>query len=461
MAWRAARAMQLSHPARAMRITRLRRTANRRAGTVAPASRPMGPMAAVKCTSVVGGSAVVAIIEREKYEVEPVEPKGLTVAALFAGIGGIELGLHHAGHNTNLFCEIDPHARRVLATRFAGVKHVADVREIDRLPPADLVTAGFPCTDLSQAGRTAGIEGRNSGLVAQVFRLLERGPTPRWLLLENVPFLLHLDQGRGMTYLVERLEQLGYRWAYRVIDTRAFGLPQRRRRVLFLASRTEDPRSVLFGQDAGPREWGDPAGRANGFYWTEGFTGLGWAVDAVPTLKGGSTVGIPSPPAVWMPDGRVILPDIVDAERLQGFPAGWTDVDPEASARRNGPRWKMVGNAVSVPVAEWFGKRLIAPTVEAQWVETPLPGNVRWPAAATGSAGGRWRVELSEFPVHEPYHHLADFFLSEGRPISERGASGFLSRAARSSLRFPPGLLDAVRRYAPSIWEVGPSGAAA
>lgn len=401
---------------------------------------------------------MVAVKERERRTT--VVPVGLSVAGLFAGIGGIERGLHLAGHHTALFCELDQHAADVLAAHFPGVDLVADVRDIESLPSVDLVTAGFPCTDLSQAGRTAGINGRHSGLVEHVFRLLERGPTPTWLLLENVPFLLHLDRGRGMSYLVERLEGLGYRWAYRVIDTRSFGLPQRRRRVLFLASRFEDPRPVVFGIDSGPRDWGDPASRANGFYWTEGFTGLGWAVDAVPTLKGGSTVGIPSPPAVWMPDGRVILPDISDAERLQGFPAGWTDVDPSATTRRNGPRWKMVGNAVSVPVAAWFGRRLLAPMVDVPWSEIELPSDDRWPEAATGHDGRRWRVGVSEFPVHEPYQHLAEFLLSEGRPISERGAAGFLARAARSSLRFPPGLLESVRRYAPTIWEVGKGEAA-
>lgn len=401
---------------------------------------------------------MVAVTERERTTTAI--PVGLSVAGLFAGIGGIERGFHLAGHHTSLLCELDPKASQVLAARFSGVELVADVRDIESLPDVDVVTAGFPCTDLSQAGRTAGINGRHSGLVDNVFRLLQRGRAPTWLLLENVPFLLHLDRGRGMSYLVERLEELGYRWAYRVVDTRSFGLPQRRRRVLVLASQAADPGPVLFGADAGPREWGDFAGRANGFYWTEGYTGLGWAVDAVPTLKGGSTVGIPSPPAIWMPDGRVILPDIVDAERLQGFPPGWTDVDPAAPTHRNGPRWKMVGNAVSVPVAAWLGQRLLAPTVDAAWSEVELPRDDRWPEAAAGHGGRRWRADVSEFPVHQAYQHLADFLLSEGRPISERGAAGFLSRAARSSLRFPPGLLDAVRRHAPTIWEAGPGEAA-
>ena len=104
-----------------------------------------------------------------------------------------------------------------------------------------------------------------------------------------------------MRYLADELEARGYCWAYRLVDTRAFGLPQRRQRVILIASKTEDPRTVLFADDAEPFDPGFSPNRWCGFYWTEGSRGLGWAVDAVPTLKGGSTIGIPSPPAIWKP----------------------------------------------------------------------------------------------------------------------------------------------------------------
>ena len=247
----------------------------------------------------------------------------LRVAGLFAGIGGIELGLHGAGHRTELLCEIEPAAQEVLRIHFPGIELVPDVCELTDLPKVDLVAAGFPCQDLSQAGRTVGIGGARSGLVGQVFRLLERSD-PTWLLLENVPFMLQLDRGHAMRHVTDELGRLGFRWAYRVVDARAFGVPQRRQRVILLASRREDPRWVLFGDDAGERADSDHRGLACGFYWTEGLRGLGWAVDAVPTLKGGSTIGIPSPPAVWMPEGLVGTPHIGDAERLQGFDEGWT-----------------------------------------------------------------------------------------------------------------------------------------
>ncbi len=377
----------------------------------------------------------------------------LTVAGLFAGIGGIELGLQHAGHHSVLLCEIDPGARKVLEAQFPDVPLTRDVRELQTIGSVDLLAGGFPCQDVSQAGRTAGIGGRNSGLVGHVFRLLDalkkRGP--RWLLLENVSFMLQLDRGKGMRYLVDELEARGFAWAYRVVDTRAFGLPQRRQRVILLASRTEDPRHVLLSVDAGEETPPSAPDAWRGFYWTEGTRGLGWAIDAIPTLKGGSTIGIPSPPAIWIPRPRrgqaeIVTPEIRDAERLQGFNEGWTASALEAEGVRRGHRWKLVGNAVSVPVAQWVGQQLAAPG-RFSLPGTALREGVLWPRAAWGSKGKGYAVEASMWPVRWPRPHLADFVHHDPTPLSQKAAAGFLSRASASSLRFEPGFLDAVAHH--------------
>ena len=250
-----------------------------------------------------------------------------TTVGLFAGIGGIELGLHRAGAETVLLCENWEPAKAVLRERFPDVPIADDIRTLASLPAVDVVAAGFPCTDLSQAGRTAGIHGVQSGLVSHLFRLLRRAE-PRWVVVENVRNMLALDQGGAMTYLTKELERLKYRWAYRLVDSRFTGAPQRRQRVIVVASQHEDPRMVLFADDDGEPGEGNFRDDAYGFYWTEGTRGLGWARDAVPTLKGGSAIGIPSPPAVWIRDARarsaIVTPDITAGERLQGFPTGWT-----------------------------------------------------------------------------------------------------------------------------------------
>ena len=370
---------------------------------------------------------------------------GLSAVGLFAGIGGIEVGLHDSGHETVLLCEVDQAAQRVLLEHFPRIPLVGDVRELISLPETGLCAAGFPCQDLSQAGRTAGIQGNNSGLVNEVFRLLASS-NPRWLLLENVPFMLQLDRGEAMRFLTKSLEELGFMWAYRVVDARAFGLPQRRQRVLLLASRSEDPREVLFVGDEGEPAWPEPSQVGCGFYWTEGSKGLGWAVDAVPTLKGGSSIGIPSPPAIRFPDGFIGVPEIRDAERLQGFDADWTAPAVE-NGKRAGVRWKLVGNAVSVSVARWIGNRLVAPERYDVADDEELCTGSPWPRAAWGAEGRAWRVDVSPWPVHEPYEHLIDFLEYEVLPLSARATEGFLRRASDSTLRFAPGFLEDVAAH--------------
>ncbi|KUI23029.1 DNA cytosine methyltransferase [Mycobacterium sp. GA-2829] len=373
---------------------------------------------------------------------------GKTVAGLFAGIGGLEVGLSRSGWETTLLCEIDPAARAVLSHHMSDVELHDDVRQLHALPRGlDLLAAGFPCQDLSQAGRTRGIGGANSGLVGEVFRLIKRKQGPRWLLLENVPFMLQLDRGAAMRHLTETLNDLGYRWAYRVVDARAFGLPQRRHRVLMLASRSEDPRPVMFGQDTeAVHEPGPVTDYPCGFYWTEGVRGLGWAVDAVPTIKGGSTIGIASPPAVWLKSGEIVTPGLVDAERLQGFDAGWTEPAASLTGFREGQRWKLVGNAVSTRMSEWVGSRLDSAVGDSWPDSTPIGAGDKWPRAAWGDAGGSHAIPVSMWPVRDPYEHLEDY-LQMTKPLSARATAGFLRRARSGSLRFVPGFLDDVEAH--------------
>jgi DNA (cytosine-5)-methyltransferase 1 len=371
--------------------------------------------------------------------------KNFTAVGLFAGIGGIELGLKSAGIETELLCEIEPGACAVLEKRFDGVPIHRDIRTLRSLPKVDMVAGGFPCQDLSQAGKTAGIRGSNSGLVGEVFRLISRKDAPRWLLLENVPFMLRLGGGHAMRFLTRTLDDLGFRWAYRTVDTMAFGVPQRRQRVILLASRTEDPTEVLFHGDVTPSLVEASHSRTYGFYWTEGIRGLGSAQDAVPTLKGGSTIGIPSPPAIWFRrrKGFIGLPDLRDAERLQGFPADWT-LPAESVLGRQGFRWKMVGNAVSVPVAKWVARQLVRPRAfDRPDLVSPHECGA-WPSACFGSNGKAFRVAVGTWPERKPFVPLDKFLRYPVTPLSLRATQGFRKRVTAGSLRLPEGFLEAL-----------------
>lgn len=371
----------------------------------------------------------------------------LKVAGLFAGIGGLERGLAEAGHETVFACEIDPQAQAVFRQQFA-CDLVSDVRNVRSLPQVDLLAAGFPCQDLSQAGEKVGIAGNNSGLVEEVFRLCRGAQAPSWVLLENVSYMLRLDKGRAMAHITASFEDLGFRWAYRVVDARGFGVPQRRQRVVFLASKVGEPETVLFADSAhDPSKLHDAVGPVNpsflyGFYWTEGLRGLGWTRDAVPTIKGGSSLGIPSPPAIWNPRTNLIgTPSIRDAERLQGFPADWTAPADGESGPRN-PRWRLVGNAVCVPMAAWIGHRLRDPGQPV--VEPHAMPATGWPIAAAGTRGRRVAFEVSMRAMPHRRLNLKGFLQDPLRPLSGRASYGFLERAGRAKIHFPDGLLEAL-----------------
>lgn len=370
----------------------------------------------------------------------------MKVAGLFAGIGGLERGLAAAGHETTLLCEIWEPARAVLASRMPEVPCERDVRDLKAIPDdVDLLVGGFPCQDLSQAGLTAGIDGARSGLVGEIFRLLDRRRVP-WVVLENVSFMLQLEKGRAMRVLIEAFEERGYRWAYRVVNSLAF-LPQRRERVLFVATTTDvDPASTILVDETEPRlALTDLDARAHGFYWTEGVRGLGWAPDAIPTLKNGSTIGIASPPAILLPTSDVITPDIRDAERFQGFPQDWTS--PAETVGRASLRWSLIGNAVTVPVARWLGERLAEPGIYDAGRDGELPANGRWPKAARFDGDRRYGVSINAFPRWEARPALMGFLRHRGKPLSARATRGFISRTERATLRFANGFQDRLRDH--------------
>jgi DNA (cytosine-5)-methyltransferase 1 len=368
----------------------------------------------------------------------------LRVVSLFSGAGGLDLGLERAGHRIVQLCENWEPAKRVLTERFPDVPLADDVRELEPASEYDLLAAGFPCVDLSHAGKQRGIFGPNSGLVKEVFRIA-RQTRPQWILIENVTNLLRLGRGAGIAYVLDSLTELGYSWAYRVLDSRFSGVPQRRRRVFILASLNNDPAAVLLSGDAPlqPERSPTSALAISGFYWTEGRRGVGLVERAVPTLKGGSTLGLPSAPAIWRPDSqpgqKIVLPSIEHAEQLQGFPNDWTA--PASVEGEPDRRWKLVGNAVTVGVGEWIGRALIAkqsddaPVIRGTQLDRSRP----WPDAAFSAEGNEWRSSASDRPEQQQAVTLAELLLvGKTTPLSRRATAGFLSRVRESGIKLNP-----------------------
>ncbi len=369
----------------------------------------------------------------------------MSVVGLFSGIGGFERAFSEVGFETALLVEIDPAARAVLKARFPDVEVRSDVCDLSSLPSgATVVTAGFPCQNLSMAGDKAGISGSKSSVVEKLFDLIAASGPPI-VIVENVYFMLQLDSGGAMEWLVERFERLGYRWAYRVLDTMGFGLPQRRRRVYMLACRDMDPRTILFADDEPPMDMPSPSLRYPlGFYWTEGRSGIGLTVDGIPPLKAGSTLGIPSAPAVLFPDGAVLMPSLQSCEELQGFPAGWTSVEDDHRDRN--PEWRMVGNAVSVPVARWIAERIGTPGTISDFGETAIGRGDRWPDAGWNVGDSRVGVVAGDKPVVAKARSISGFRDHSWSRLSDRAMNGFIARAEEGGLRMPDGFLDTLRK---------------
>jgi DNA (cytosine-5)-methyltransferase 1 len=362
----------------------------------------------------------------------------MRVTGLFAGIGGLELGLDG---EPVLFAENFGPAQRVLAEHFPGVPLIGDVRDLDTLPDCDVVTAGFPCQDLSPAGRKRGLHGRQSSLVAEVFRLLERRPVPV-VLLENVMNMLTLNGGHALGYIVGSLEALGYRWAYRTVDSRTTGIPQRRRRVYVVASTDIDPARVLFADEAVPVLSYQPC-RTAAWDWFGGHRGCSFIWDSTPTIMTKPSI------AVWHrdePPGRqaLALKDPEQLERLQGFPVGWTAVAGSVTHR-----YHLIGNAVTVEVVRWVGRRLRNPgRPEVQ--ETPVDRSTltRWPSAARGEQGRTWAVQASHWPVSSRWTPLDEFIdLDRLAPLSPRATAGFLRRVRAFKPKLPPGFLAVLEQH--------------
>lgn len=390
-------------------------------------------------------------------------PRGLnemdqsaTILSLFAGIGGFEQAFLKAGFNgQQVAYESWPSAQEVLKLRFPSTELLGDVRDLSpHLHNAEIVTAGFPCTDLSPAGRQAGIAGKASGLIIGVLGAIQK-EKPEWVLLENVPNMLRLKGGEAIGIIGGMLSQAGYQWCYRTLDAQHFGVAQRRKRVFLLASLSHDPTRVLFRDYAkgiiAKNVLTARAHKAHGFYWTEGNRGVGWGNGVVPTIKGSTTAGIPSAPAVWLPEKPIELkfrtPSIEALETLQGFRPGWTSAAPARD------RWKLVGNAVAVPAVHWIAEGLRNYALLKR-VQLSADLNVKrgWGTAGVAIDGHIRPAKVSEAPLTGPLrraYSLQRVLEDRGsHPLSAKATNGFASRLQRSNLRYQDSFMTDLRAYA-------------
>lgn len=159
--------------------------------------------------------------------------------SLFSGIGGFDLAMERAGINLVGMCEIDKHAQSVLRRHFPNVPLFDDVKNIGanthERGTVDIICGGFPCQDLSIAGKRAGLAGERSGLWYEFARIIDE-LEPSWVVIENVPGLLSSNKGADFAVILQWLVERGYGVSWRILDAQYFGVPQRRRRVFIVGS---------------------------------------------------------------------------------------------------------------------------------------------------------------------------------------------------------------------------------
>lgn len=289
----------------------------------------------------------------------------LTYGSLCTGLGGETVAWHPLGWRAAWFAEIDPFCCAVLAHHYPEVKNLGDVTLLDSVPPVDVIVGGTPCQSFSVNGARGGLGDPRGALTLHFFRLVARAQ-PRWVVWENVPGVLSSAGGRDFAAVLGMLEDGGYGWAWRVVDLRSFGVPQRRRRLWLVGHRRDmRPAAAVLLARAGVAEAAGQDGKGRRAR-AAGNRGLGWGYlicgDATPKVsspwaptlrsqQGGEGV------VLWTAAGpRRLTP--LEWERLQGFPDGHTLVPFRGRPAPDGRRRRALGNAFAPPYLRWIGGRI-------------------------------------------------------------------------------------------------------
>lgn len=185
----------------------------------------------------------------------------LTFLDICAGIGGFRLGMENAGHKCIGYCEYDKYARASYEAMYdtEGEWKADDVTKLkpEEIPYADVWCFGFPCQDISIAGKQGGLSGKRSGIYYSIIDLIkgkEEGDRPTYLLVENVKNLFSVNGGFDFAAVLSEMDEAGYDVRWQVLNSKDFGVPQSRERIFLIANlRTSGGRKILpvAGEDGG------------------------------------------------------------------------------------------------------------------------------------------------------------------------------------------------------------------
>lgn len=388
----------------------------------------------------------------------------MSYISCFSGIGGLE------SHSPPLLvCDTNPICRLVLGRRYPRAKIHEDIKNLTP-PRAEIVAGGWPCQDISIAGTQTGLQGDRSGLLKELLRVAKASKAPT-LIAENVANLVRLDGGNEFRSALEMIHNAGFPFiSWRIFNAREFGLPQHRTRLILVASKKEDRTLSIFREPpqlSRQSTLESKKSKAAGFYWTAGIHSINYSRGYVPTVKVGSALTIPSPPAVhYGATVRLITPH--EALRLQGFLSADDPANEDIFADiGKGALYQAAGNAVCRPLGLWIfegvessllPKTLGKPQIsdQAQLLDLDqdnLEGLLksrrggRLPDAGQ-SIKGAWK-SLERPRPSALATNLIDYLDRRSKDqLSSRAASGLLARLQRSKQPCPETLLEALRERA-------------
>jgi DNA (cytosine-5)-methyltransferase 1 len=283
---------------------------------------------------------------------------------LFSGIGGFSFGLEKSGIVTTDFVEYEPHLRSILKKHWSNVEIHHDIRTYQPRKNAFVMSGGFPCSDISIANPNGkGLAGERSGLWFEFKRCILEG-RPKYVLIENVSALL----GKGLGTILQDLAQIGYDATWTMLDSKFFGVPQRRRRVYILGVRDGIPNGSdplentrRSGQEC--RLKAEAVKQGFGGYRSEG-GGVQNPITFFTRQRSDqfTECGLSSTLAKrdWksytdlvVQDGIIRRVGVSERLRLQGLPSDWLDGCGLTERQRYS------ANGMTVKVTEWLGQRLI------------------------------------------------------------------------------------------------------
>ena len=297
----------------------------------------------------------------------------MTYLSVCSGIEAASVAWEPLGFKPIGFAEIEPFPCELLKQKYPAVKNYGDITQYEKwnIGQFDILVGGTPCQSFSVAGKRGGTADERGALMYAYLGIVE-AYRPRWIIWENVPGVLSSNSGYDFTSFLAGLEECGYGWAYRVLDSQYFGVPQRRRRVFVVGhidNRTDLAAKVLFEQQgvcgniAAGSEIQKKTTAAIGKgvnYFRRGGNYKYHKDKKAATLR--SSAASDCFDLVLAREKKYIRRlTPLECERLQGVPDNYTQIEWRGKPAEQCPdslRYKAIGNSMAVPVMRWIGERI-------------------------------------------------------------------------------------------------------